>query len=164
MLDSMPHYYAEDPMSVAVVASAAAELDRVEDMLEGIRAGAFPQTADDSYRMLGLWENLVGLPVEPTATPVQMRRDKLMGYRRRAVKRTRDWVEAVTTVLGTTNWTWERTPGKRVLITVPFGSASYTAGTAIKLIRRITPTHIEVAVTYGAGFILGESLLGEATL
>lgn len=163
MLDAMPHFYAEDFAAVAYVAAMAAELDRIEAMLVGIRDGAFPQLADDTYRMLGVWEFLVGLPIE-SSEGVDIRRTKLLAFRRRAVKRTKDWAAAVTTALGTAAWTWERSPGRAVNITLPYGATSFTAGIMTRLIRRITPSHIDVQISYGQGFIIGDSLIGQANL
>lgn len=160
----MPPYYAEDAATLAVVDAVARELDRVEGLLTALRDGAFPQRADDVYRTLGLWESLVGLPVEPEGETLASRRNKVLGFRYRAVRSGEDWVQALTAALGTTNWSYVEEAGRRVLITLPYVTGSYDASTVAALARKITPAHIEVVGTYSQGFLIGISALGEQAL
>jgi hypothetical protein len=164
VMDSLPHYYATDPATISAVAAATAEQDRIEAMLIAIRDGAFPQRADDTYNMLPIWESMLGLPVKPADVPLDARRNKVMGFRRRSVAKAREWVEALTTALGTADWSWVREAGKRVTISFPYVGGSYDAATVEKLARAITPTHIEVVATPAQGFIVGVSRIGVENL
>lgn len=162
MLADLPPYYQEDPFVWAVVDTAARELQRIEDALNTIRAGFFPQTADDSMRLLSLWEATLGLPVAPSGITLDDRRAKVLAVlRSRGSGSGADWVAAIQAAVGSSNWTHqENYPGDyQLLITVPFPSNSYNAGVVAALARDITPAHIEVTVAADGGFIVDTSLV-----
>lgn len=162
MLATMPPYYNDDPAAAAVVDSVARELDRVEAMLEKVRSGAFPQLADDDYRLLGLWEFLVGLPVEPEGLSVEQRREAVAGFRRREVAAASDWQEALTVAMGTPDWVHEeQASAYRVVIRMPHAETTFTSSVVEKLARAVTPAHLEITFGYEEGFLLGISAIGE---
>ncbi len=161
---SMGHLYDGDPAAEAVVDGIARELDRVEAFLLDLQAGVMPQDATDTNRLLSLWETKVGLPVAPVGQTEQARRDKVVAFRGRRVRKGRDWRAVVTSLLGTSNWSVQVVPGRRVILTVPFPSASYTTGVLFTLLRRITPAELAISGLFGAGFTIGESTIGNEFL
>jgi hypothetical protein len=161
---SMGHFYEGDPAARAVVGSVAAELDRLEAYLLDLQTSLLPQHATDDNGLLSLWEAKVGIQVAPVGQTIEARQEKVVAFRRRRVRRGADWRDVVTTVLGTSDWSVEVVPGKRVIITVPFPAASYTSGVLLALLRRVTPAELAVVGLFGAGFTIGESLIGNEFL
>lgn len=231
MLADLPPYYAEAPFAVQALVALAREIQRVEDMLETIRTKGFPQNADDEHRLLGIWEKMLNLPVEPAdATIAERRVEVLAAYRERDVATGAGWVEIANELIGT-GWshrenypspyyltvqlpflsTSTTTTGAHTLPTTPINVVSTTgfptagsvyvgdqlvsytgvtattftgasggigaiaAGTVVRVpdrragrveavLRAITPAHLNLVVTYGEGFIVGESVVGEEAL
>lgn len=126
----LPDYYSTDPNIIAYVDTAARELQRIEDLLEVLREQVFPQNADDDYGLLGLWEQTLGLPVEPAdATLVQRRNRVISAVLKRRSGAGSDWVASVTQALGTSGWTYlENDPGDYQLsVVLPYSPTAITA-------------------------------------
>lgn len=164
MLDVMPPYYAGDDATLAVIDTQGREIERVEELLDTIQQRAFPTLADDVYRLLGMWEALLGLPVEPVGVGVVERRAKVLAHvRKRHSSSGSDWVAVISAALGTTSWTYQEGPSAyTVTITLPYSPGTYNAAQVVALARAITPAHLHLAFTYTVGFILDVSALGDA--
>lgn len=163
MLEDMPHYYADDPAATAVIDPVARELERLEAYLTDLRSEGFPQNADDSPRLLGLWELMLGLPVEPAGMTPTTRRAKVMAaLRRRYAGAGAGWAAVVSEAIGTSAWTHEENvPEDYVLsVNVPVDSTGFTAGQIEQLLESVTPAHLDITLTFG-GFQVGVSRVGD---
>lgn len=164
LLESLPRYYHRDRNALAVLDVLARELERVEGFLDGFTTGFFPQHADDTYGILRVWESILGLPVEPVGQTVEERRAVVLSaIRKRKSGTGLDWVDNVTTILGTTSWTYqENTPDPyQVTVLIPFDSESYRAQQARALLREITPAHIQVIMGLQEGYLVDISTVDE---
>ena len=160
VLDAMPPIYRDHPAEHALDALCR-EVQRVDDLLTGYLTYAFPQNADE--RFLAIWEANFGLPVAPPGQTVEQRRATVLGaVRGRHVHTGMEWSDAVTMALGSEIWDHQEISPYTVLIELPFGATSFQTGIATKIIRQITPAHLQVSYTYTGGFILGVSVLGMA--
>lgn len=162
LLDMIPDYLRSDPQVRGVLDVIARELQRIEDAGLAIAAGAFPQHADDSFALLGIMEAQLGIPVEPAGLTVGQRRDLVLAHiRKRSAAAGSDWEAAVTTALGTTAWSYHEDPTEaRIVIKIPSGTGSLTAAQVLSLVRDVTPAHLDLSVSYDAGFLVGISEVG----
>lgn len=166
MLDDMPPYEADEPMIQVFVDSVARELQRVWDTANLFRHEFWPQNADEDFKALSMWEGILGLPIQPDGIRPPARRNIVMAkLRARHVTSGKRWVELLTAMLGSENWSYVEGPfAYTVTITIPYSSGSWRAGRLIQHARAITPAHIAIDVNYSEGFILNESLLSSGTL
>jgi hypothetical protein len=166
MFDTMPPFYAPDSMLQGIMDALGRELQRFEDYLNDLRFRMFPQNADDKYRTLGMWEMMLGLPVEPTTQTVVQRRALVLARTGgQDVSAGSDWLAAMNRAMGGTPWSYQEGPGSyQVTLLIPFGIASFNSVQVLALARAITPAHIDVAVQYLQGFIVGEGIVGEDRL
>lgn len=165
-LSHLPSYYENDPFTQAVINAVARELERFEAARASIERGFFPVFASNAYRMLGIWELIYGLPIEPNASDAQRTAALLAKIQGRRSASGSDWVANVTAALGTSNWTHQEDfPSAGFLtVTIPFSTTSYSAGLARTFIQETAPAHLELIVNYDAGFIVGVSEVGEEAL
>lgn len=174
-LEAMPPYYSNEPFVQAVVNAVAAEYMRIEAAVntlitqsEDLPANpqldptvnkAFPHKADDTYRLLGLWELQLGLPVEPVGATLAQRRQQVRAHiQRRRAHSEEEWFTALTEALGTSLWTYTAVDGL-VTLRMPFAQQSMPATQVAALARKITPAHLDIAFAYDEGFILDSSPL-----
>ena len=75
------------------------------------------------------------------------------------------WVTAINTVVGGAPWSYEEGPtAYSVTLEIPYASGTYSAVQAAVLARKVTPAHLDISPTTGAGFLIGISLIGQETL
>jgi uncharacterized protein YmfQ (DUF2313 family) len=166
LLADLPPYLSDDGTVQGVIDTLAREQQRITDAADGIRRTAFPSQADDTYNMLLLWETLLGLPVKPPGVPDDQRRSKVLAsLQGRDVGTGEGWTRAVAQAVGT-NWQQaENTPGPyQLTVTLPFAAGSYEGRQAENIIRTITPAHIDLLISYGTGFLIGVSIIGQDVL
>ena len=164
MLGMMPHYYAEDPATAAVIDPLALELGRLEAFLALVQRQWFPQNAADDYGQLGIREMQIGIPVEPTGVSLEQRRNIVHAYEAARISGSgADWIVLLTIALGATMWEHEENdPGDYDLrITIPYSAESFTTGQVEALADAITPAHLNLALSYDVGFIVGVSRVGD---
>jgi uncharacterized protein YmfQ (DUF2313 family) len=166
MFEVLPPYYEGDDTMEAILDALGVEIERIDDFLEGFRFKTFPQNADDEFRTLGIWESRLGLPVEPAGQTIEQRRDLVLArLRGRNASSGADWVEALSTAMGGTALNYEEGPAAyTITIYLPFSSGSYNSVLVQSLARAITPAHLEIAVVFNQGFIVGEGRVGEDRL
>jgi uncharacterized protein YmfQ (DUF2313 family) len=164
LLDTLPSYYEEDSATRTVIDVMGRELQRVEDAGSAIQKGAFPQYADDTYGLLGVWEQMMGLPVEPTGTSVAVRRTKVLALlqgRRQGYGYS--WVARMTRALGTAQWSYTEVPASyTVNILLPFGSGTYSNAQVAAIARQITPANLIITVNDAPHFVVGINHVGDA--
>lgn len=160
ILEDLPPYYFEDPTTQQIINSFAGEIDHMEEIIEVVEAGRFPQSATDQYGMLALWERLLGLPEKPNYLSVEQRQDRAVArWRARNGGRGGDWVKAVTEAIGTGSWEYdENYPGPyQVTVWVPFPIGSPQFDAAESAIRPLTPAHLEIIIDNKDYFVVGVS-------
>lgn len=153
MLADLPLYYAGDPNALSVIDACAREIERVESLILTLRAKGLPNTADDSYDLLAIWEFLLGLPVKPTGVTLLSRQSAVRSaYLKRNTAAGEDWVTAVTAAIGS-SWTYEENQpiNYSIRVSVP-DTAGYSGGQIQKLLRDATPAHLAITVQTGDGF------------
>jgi hypothetical protein len=166
LLDDLPPYLSEDATVQGVIDTLAREQQRITDVADGVRRTAFPSQADDTYKMLSLWETLLGLPVKPPGVSDDQRRSKVLAtLQGRDVGTGEGWTKAVGQAVGTGWQQAENTPGPyQLTVTLPYAAGSYEGRQAANIIRAITPAHIDLLVSYGTGFLIDVSLIGQDVL
>jgi Uncharacterised protein conserved in bacteria (DUF2313) len=166
MFDTMPPFYGSDPILQGTLDAIGRELQRLDDFYTDMRFRMFPQNADDKYRTLGMWELLLNLPVEPAGVSLAQRRSLVLSrMQSNSVASGAEWVAAMNQALGGTPWTYQEGPAANtVTLAISFGVAAFSSVQVLALARLITPAHIDVAVIYQQGFIVGEGRVGEDRL
>jgi uncharacterized protein YmfQ (DUF2313 family) len=164
MLDDMPPYEADEPRVRQLINAVALELERVENTAQDVVTKMFPQNADDTYRTLGLWEKLLGLPVEPAGVAVSLRQAAVVAsVRGRQAGSGASWVAVLTQALSTTAWTHQEGPADyTITIRIPYVLGGFHAGQVLVIARRVTPAHLDIAAGFVGGFLIGISDIGDA--
>jgi uncharacterized protein YmfQ (DUF2313 family) len=163
LLADLPPYLQDDPYVRGIVDAAARELQRVEDAAQSVRQSAFPQNADDTYGFLSLWESLLGIPVNPTGASLSERRNQVLSnLRLRTSGYGTDWVALLSQAMGSNPWGYQEGPGSyQITVRIPFSAGGYSSAQVEALARKITPAHLDLAVTYNEGFLVGIGLVGQ---
>lgn len=161
ILSDLPAYFADDPGVQAACDALARELTRLEQAAIAIRGGTRPTVADDAYRLLSVWEQILGLPVAPAGVTVSQRSGRVLSaFRSRRAARGTDWVRLLTEALGTESWSHAEVSPYSVTILMPQAAGSVQAEQALALARRITPANMTITVLYDQGFVIGSSQIG----
>lgn len=164
LIGLMPHFYAEDPATAAVIDPLARELQRLQDFLEVVIHQWFPQNAEDTYGQLSIREEMLGIPVAPVGLSLERRRAIVHAYAKARLSGSgEDWIALLSIALGGAPFEHaENTPGAYDLkITIPFAEGSFTVGQVEALADVVTPAHLNLALAYSSGFIVGISRLGD---
>ena len=157
MLDNLPPYYSKDETVLSYLQVVGSELDRAEVAVENVRDGFFPHKASDTFRLLGMWEASLRLPVEQGS--VETRRALLLSkIRGRRSGSAVQWRDFVTTSLGSSSWKQaEHYPGSYQLsVSVPYDPASVAGTTFAETLRQGTPAHLQLILGFD-GFIVDAS-------
>lgn len=160
----------DSPDHLAVLHALAHELDRLEASIETVRAQFFPQTADV---LLGVYEHELKLTVEPEGLTLDERRTRVLAMllKSRSTPAGTDWQDNVTLLVGS-GWTYaEHDPDDpdspseyTVVVRLPFPPASTLYALTERLLREITPAHLDLVVTFAGGFVLDQSQLDQEAL
>lgn len=166
MIDNMPPFYRGESFIEGYLDAVGRELQRIEDRATQIQQGMFPQNTDDAYKLLSLWELLLGLPVAAAGATLLQRRNLVVStLAARSQASGAAWVASVGQAMGGTPWTYQEGPGDyTVTIYIPFSSTSFNSVQVQNLVRKITPAHLVLSVVYNQGFIVGEGIVGEDRL
>lgn len=158
LLDNLPAYHATSLYSTTALNALGAELGRIQDFLDTVQLGFFPQNADDTYGMLSLWEVMLELPVAPSALTLATRQARVLGTIYRQVGAGSDWGAALTTFLGSSDWSvQENFPlSSEIEVLIP-SSSSFSVGQVTQFLRAITPAHLGIVVGNVGGFIVDVS-------
>lgn len=162
LLDDVPPFEQTSRNIQAVLQVVANELARIDAARQALIQNFFPGSADV---LLGLFESLLGLPVNPPAS-LASRQQLVLVYMQRLKSEGRglDWVALITQAVGTANWNYqEHIPGNATTPaanTVAVNIPQASAGFAWPFIRDITPAHLVVTEGYTGGFIVGVSNVG----
>lgn len=166
MIETMPPFYLSNGQVEGILDAAGRELQRIEDRAAQIRRGFMPQTSDDTFKQLLMWEMLLGLPVAQVGVSLATRRNLVLArLNGRGLSSGSAWIEAMNQAMGGTPWSYQEGTGDYVVtIFLSFSASSYTSVQIQQLARIITPAHIEIDVVFNQGFIVGEGHIGEDRL
>lgn len=164
MLADLPPYEADSEWVQDLIDAVGREVERLDAFIEAIRGGSRPQNATNAYHLLGLWEQMMGLPVEPEGVNESTRRNRVKAAaQKRRAGRGAGWVTALSLAIGT--YAWEHTenePGDyQLTVEVPFESDSLNAGLLETFLREITPATLQITVIYSDSFRVGISEVGD---
>lgn len=131
MIDDLPPYEQQSTDVQGFLTAVGNELARVEQGRQEVILNYFPATADT---LLGLFEQTLGIPVEPPSLTLAQRQQAVLAYMQGLKQGGSglEWEAAITRVAGT-GWTYmENTPSAyEVEILLPFTSpATVPAGLA----------------------------------
>jgi hypothetical protein len=144
----------------AVLNVTANELGRLAAAQAALIQNWFPQTADV---LLGQFEQMLGLPVNPPAS-LDVRRTVVLAYLRRLrVEGTGlDWIASMDS-LAANAWSYAEhdpaNPSSPPAYTIEVNIPSVLAGIGWNFVRDITPAHIAITQGYTGGWLLGVSEL-----
>jgi hypothetical protein len=166
MLDRMPDYYSGDRFIEGFEDALGREIQRIWDRSAKIQADFLLQAdADDTYGILSMWELLLDVPVGPPVSEAERLNNITALLRARQQSSGASWQDAVNYALQGSPWTYEEGPGAyQVTLFVSFSSSSFNSTQIEMLLRKITPAHLDVAVQYNQGFVVGEGIVGEDRL
>lgn len=166
--DAAPVIYRDSPEHLAQWHCLAKELERVAARIEVVRDQFFPQRAS---LLLGVYERLVGVTVNPPGVALDDRRRLVLaGLRKMAGDGSGlAWQDQLTNLIGAGSWDYtEHIPGDSstpaadvVRVSLPFSPATSRFAQVKRFVRDITPAHVDVAYVYSGGFLLDESELDE---
>jgi uncharacterized protein YmfQ (DUF2313 family) len=163
LIDDVPPYEHASHHVQAVLSVVANELARIEAARQALIQNFFPLQAD---ALLGLFEQLLGLPINPVNATLAARSQLVAAYMQRLKSEGRglDWAALISQAVGTANWNYEEhipgnaltPPAHTVAVNIPQAAAGY----AWPLIRDLTPAHLVITEGYTGGFIVGSSNIG----
>lgn len=153
-----------DPIVARWLEALAFEVERLRTLLLALRASSIPATSDDTVGSQRRWELALNVPVDAGLTTVQRRAQLIARLVGRRVAHGSDWTAAMTAAIGSEDWTvQENTPGANQLtFTIPFASGSFFAGRFAEIARAKTPANQQIIMSFGEGFIVGTSEVGDA--
>lgn len=160
LLRDLPPYLSDEPRIRRFFLAFANELDRVQVSITALAERMLPPMADADHRLLAMWERLLGLPEDPPLATVEERQIQV-GARFRARKASSGaaWVSLMDEALAGITWSYEEGPDPYTLsITIDSGTG-YSIGGVVALARKITPAHLQLFVSFGEGFIVGDSMV-----
>jgi len=163
IFDSLPAYFLGEPTLTRIVQVLANEFDRVQAFLVAVQNGLVPLLADDEFHMLGIWEAVLGLPVEPTVN-ISIRQQTIRAaLLRRFVMRAVDWEADMSAILGTDAWSHqEGVPAPGIMtLTLPYEPSTYVGGLVLLFWRQITPANYQLNLVYQGHWIVGISKVGD---
>lgn len=162
MLEALPSYYHEDPAVIGLVGAYSRELARIDAFLAQLRAAVIASTATAAINGLSLQEVALGLRVNAPVTEAERQASVQAAAGARHASAGLDWEEAVTRVVGNSNWEYtESASTYTVTVLVPFEAGSANAGRVQVAIRKVTPAHLDVVIGFLGGFRVGVSRVGD---
>ena len=151
------------PSGQRLLQALANELDRIEGFMYAFLEASFPQNATDELNTLSIWEVQLGLPVAPEGLSEDQRRQSLLAkLAARHADEGQDWVAAATAIIGP-GWSYQENypAADQLTVLIPYPPGSPEAGRVETQLRAITPAHLDLIVTFGGGFLVGLSEVGE---
>lgn len=162
LLDEVPPFEQGSAEIQAVLRAVGNELLRIETAREALINNFFPGTADV---LLPLFEEMLGLPVNPPASLAQRQSLVLATMRRlKGEGRGLDWQATITQLVGGAAWSYQEhdpanpssPPANTVAIQIPQAAA----GIGWPFIRDLTPAHLAITEGYSDGFFVGITNIG----
>lgn len=166
----LPVVLRDSPEHLAVIHAVAKETERLEAAIESVRAQFWPQTATF---LLKAWEAMLRLAMEPGSLTEAQRRDLALVYLRKLHEtgEGRDWKENVSLLVGP-GWSYEEhipgdgasPPAYTLRITLPFPPSGDLYARTERLLREVTPAHLDLILQSSGGFVLDQSQLDQEGL
>jgi hypothetical protein len=171
--DQLPPVLRDDPDIRAVLYCHAREADLLEAQVNVTRDLFFVSRANDQG--LAWLERLLRITERPPETTLEERRALVSaGLQRLAAAPTGlDWVASVTKIVGP-GWDYrehdpdsvaiDNPPEYTVRVILPFPPSGGAYARIERILREITPWHLDIQVTSSEGFFLDESQLDQELL
>jgi hypothetical protein len=162
LLDDVPPFERQSAEIQAVLQAVGNELQRLEAARRALINNFFPGTSD---ALLPLFEQLLGLPVDPPAGLPQRQSLVLATMRRlKGEGRGLDWQATITQLVGGGAWTYQEhdpaNPSSPPPYTVAVRIPQAAAGIGWPFIRDLTPAHLAINEGYSDGFFVGVTNIG----
>lgn len=171
MLDTLPHFIANDNTIRGIIHAYAVELQLAHDRLDNIIEQSFPSTADD---LLAAWELTFKLPVNDPAKDLTQRRASVAAAFLNVIgDPSATHVQTVLTALLGSSYRYveydpddpSNTPTPYtilILTSSPLGAEAH--GNLMRLLRRLIPANTDIQITTEDGFILDTDHLDTGVL
>jgi Bacteriophage Mu-like, Gp48 len=162
LLSDVPPFEHESYEIATVLRVVAGELGRIAAAQGGLTQQWFPSTADV---LLGQFEQMLGLPVNPANTSLEVRRAIVLAYLRRLrVEGTGlDWIASMNSLAGTA-WSYAEhdpaSPDSPDPYTINVSIPEVLATVGWNFVRDITPAHIAINESYTGGWLVGIADIG----
>lgn len=162
LLDDVPPFERQSAEIQTVLRVVGNELQRLETARQSLIDNFFPGTAD---ALLGLFEALLGLPVNPPAS-LPLRQSLVLATMRRLKGQGRglDWEASITQLVGGAAWSYQEhdpaNPSSPAANTVAVRIPQAAAGIGWPFIRDLTPAHLAINEGYSDGFFVGITDIG----
>lgn len=160
MLDSLPDYYWGNDVVERILQAWADAIDRLDAMLDTLKEGLVPTTATDDLKLLSIWEQILRLPVRPSAS-VRQRQMAVKAALGRLNATTAADVNLMLTLQAGGGFSIARDdPGLlQDTITIHYSETSFAGAMIKRLAQDAWPAHRELLYTFDSGFILDVSTL-----
>lgn len=151
-----------DPIVARWLEALSIEIGRLRALFEALRSTTIPSVADDTVGSLRRWETVLQIPVEPNVPVDQRQGQVIAALLGRSVAYGRDWTNAMTVAVGSTDWrAFEHTPAaNQITIQIPYAAGSYQAVRIAEIARRHTPANQQIIMSFTGRFIVGSSPVG----
>jgi uncharacterized protein YmfQ (DUF2313 family) len=162
MLATLPSYLADEPLIIRIVQAQANEVDRLDALIDKLKTELQPGAATDDLGLLGMWEAMLGLPVQPAGGTLAQRQAKVIGaLHALSAGDAADVLAALSAAVGGEAFTVLRdTPGMlQDTLAIPYLQGSYNANVIEQIARQQWPAHRQLFVRYADGFLLELSRL-----
>lgn len=161
MMQSLPSYYGGNTIIERIVQARANEIDRIDGMIDTIKAGMVPGDATDELGLLSLWERTLGLPPTPPDASVAQRQAAVKAkLRALSVVTAAEVLDMLTAAVGRSFTVLRNTPGQlQDTIDIPYASGSFLAAQVEQIAARVWSAHRQVFIHFDGGFILDGALL-----
>lgn len=164
LLDNLDARLRNSEQEQRIMQAFANELERIETYTSDLRAASFPHTCNDEMGTLPIWEAQLGIPIKPAGLTEEERRNAVLArWRARHAEEGKDWVAAASEFIGP-GWTHQENTPAANQITVSVPTTPDQLGRIELFLRPLTPAAEELILTTGAGFVVGESTVGEETI
>lgn len=162
LIEDVPQFERRSYEIRAALRVVGCELARLDAARLALAQNFFPATADV---LLWRFEQLLGLPVAPEDTELDVRRVRVIAYLRRLRGEGRglDWIDAISALCGT-NWNYREhdpdDPNSPAAYTLDVNIPMLLARVGWNLVRDVTPAHIDINAGYIEGWFVGIAHLG----
>lgn len=168
MLNELPPILRNDPDIRAIIYCQAREGKRTEATVDAQIAESFPQKAT----ALGLpwWESLVRVTIAPSGQTIAQRQNTVVAMLQKLANTPSglDWIDNVTALVGA-GWTHAEhdpsnpasPPANTIRINLPTPPSSSLYAQVERLLREITPAHLDIELFYAGGFLWDRSQLDQ---
>ena len=158
LLDGLNPLFIGDPDIQGTLAACDGELALVEGKMNDVQEGI---TGAGKY--LESWEKLFGLA--NVGTDAERISAVESSFRQIGSSSSGGaWELRLSEIAPSSSYEEDLILDYTIRVSIPYSSGGVKAGQTERLLRQLTPAHLDIIVSYDVGFIVGESNLGEEAL